>query len=521
MLPNRFDVGHCRSHQIMKNTIALQKNIGFALLFVVAILPTLLVEIPAMEDYLDHLSRMYILTTAGTSDANPYYQISWAVYSDIAMDIIVPQLGRFMDVETAGRLFFLASQLLVVTGAIAIELSVKRRHEIAGFAALLTLHSMPFSFGFVNFEFGTGVALWGIASWMELSRKGDWGPRFAAHVVFATVLFLSHFFALGIYGLTIGLFELRKMLGSRPSAGQALITFITLASPVIFMLLLMKETGAAVGENANEWWLAQKPIWFALFLNGYSISLALGSAAALTVLLFYAGLKRSLSISSDGKWIGFGFLLVFIVMPFKLFGSRIADIRMLTAAFLVLPAFVTFSPRSKPLGYLISLVALAIILINGSYVNYLWLSYRSDYAAMKASFALVRQGSFVLVGNAAPATPLAEVPFWRAPTLAVYYAKAFVSSFYTLPGQHAVQVRPDLKRLEVNGKIETYEPPSLATLQIIAQGGKAPNAPQYIADWTRDFDYVYLLGPPGPNVLPDVLDELTSERRFTLYRVRK
>ncbi len=505
----------------MKYTITSQKNIGLALLFAVAILPTLLTKIPAMEDYLDHLSRMYILTTAGTNDANPYYQISWAVYSDLAMDLIVPLLGRFMDVETAGRIFFLASQLLVVTGAIAIELSVKRRHEIAGFAALLTLHSMPFSFGFVNFEFGTGVALWGIASWIEFSRKGDWRPRFAAHIVFATVLFLSHFFALGIYGLTIGLFELRKLLGSRFGARQASLTFITLASPVIIMLLLMKATGSAVGENANEWWLAQKPIWLALFLNGYSVNLALGSAAALTVLLFYAGLKGSLSISSDGKWIGFGFLLVYIVMPFKLFGSRIADIRMLTAAFLVLPAFVTFSPRTRSLGYLISLVAFAIVLINGGYVNYLWLSYRTDYAAMKASFALVRQGSFVLVGSATPSTPLSEVPFWRAPTLAVYYAKAFVSSLYTLPGQHAVQIRPDLKRLEVNGKIETYGPPSAATLQIIAQGGKVPDAPRYIGNWTRDFDYLYLLGPPGPNVLPDVLEELTVERRFTLYRVRK
>ena len=505
----------------MESTIGSQKNIAFALLFVVAILPTLLVEIPAMEDYLDHLARMYILTTAGTNDANPYYQISWAVYSDLAMDIIVPTLGRFMDVETAGRIFFLASQLLVVTGAIAIELSVKRRHEIAGFAALLTLHSMPFAFGFVNFEFGTGVALWGIASWIELSRKAGWQPRFTAHIVFTTVLFLSHFFALGIYGLTIGLLELRKLLGSRFSARQASITFIALASPVIIMLLLMKATGAAVGENANEWWLARKPIWLTLFLNGYSINLALGSAAALTVLLLYGGLKRSLSISDDGKWIGFGFLLVFIVMPFKLFGSRIADIRMLTAAFLVLPAFVTFSPRTKSVGYLIPLIAFTIIVINDGYVNYLWLSYRSDYAAMKASFALVRKDSFVLVGNATPLTPLTEVPFWRAPTLAVYYSKAFVSSLYTLPGQHAVQLRPDLKRLEVNGKTETYEPPSSATLQIIAQGGKAPNAPQYIADWTRDFDYVYLLGPPGPNVLPDVLEELTAERRFTLYRVRK
>jgi hypothetical protein len=285
----------------------------------------------------------------------------------------------------------------------------------------------------------------------------------------------------------------------------------------------MKETGGAVGENENAWWFAWKPIWLVLFFNGYSMPLAVGSAAALTVLLLYGGLKRSLSISSDGKLIGLGFLLIFIVMPFKLFGSRMADMRMLTAAFLVLPAFVTFSPRTRSLGYLSSLVACAIILINSTYVNYLWLSYQTDYAAMKASFAMVRQGSFVLVGDANQGRPtlLTDAHFWRAPALAVYYAKAFASSLYTLPGQNAVKVRPDLKRLEVKSKTETYEPPSLATLQTIAQGGNVPGAPQYIDNWTRDFDYLYLLGPPSPNVLPDELEELTAQRRFTLYWVRK
>ena len=122
---------------VIKEVRKQLKAAGFALLFAAAIAPTLLVQIPAMEDYLDHLGRMYILTTAGTSDANPYYQVSWALYPDLAMDMIVPQLARFMDVETAGKIFFITAQLLIVTGAIALELSVKRRHQISGFAALI------------------------------------------------------------------------------------------------------------------------------------------------------------------------------------------------------------------------------------------------------------------------------------------------------------------------------------------------------------------------------------------------
>ena len=152
------------------------------------------------------------------------------------------------------------------------------------------------------------------------------------------------------------------------------------------MLLLMLWTGASVGESDNEWWFSWKPIWFVLFLNGYSVNLAAGSACALAILLFYGAIKRSLSLSIDGKWIAFGLLLVFIAMPFKLFGSRMADIRMIAAAFLILPAFTILAPRAKSFGYFAAAVTVAIILVNSSYVGYVWASYQIDYKAMKASF---------------------------------------------------------------------------------------------------------------------------------------
>src|SRR5438477_514314 len=122
-------------------TAGFRKPVVWTLLLIVGVLPTLVVRFPATEDYLDHLGQMYILATAGTNAANPYYQVSWTLYPYLAMDIIVPLLARVMDLQTAGWLFFLASQLLVVTGAMALELSVKGRHQIGGVAAILTLYS--------------------------------------------------------------------------------------------------------------------------------------------------------------------------------------------------------------------------------------------------------------------------------------------------------------------------------------------------------------------------------------------
>jgi len=501
----------------------MRTAIGFALLFAVAITPTLLIQIPAMEDYLDHLGRSYVLTTAGTSEANPYYQILWALYPDLAMDLIVPQLARFMDVETAGRIFFLTAQVLVVTGAITLEWAIKRRHQLSGFAALLALSSLPFSLGLINFEFGTGIALFAIASWIALSRNSQWWLRIVIHSVFSAALFLTHFFALGIYGLTIGILEIRRMFESKFDVWRTSTIIFTLACPVVLMLVLMLLSGASVGDQNNEWVFTWKPIWFVIFLNGYNVLLAAASACTLTILVLYGITKRSLSLTADGKWIGLGVLIVFFLMPFKLFGSRMADIRMIVAGFLLLPAFTVASPRQRSFFYVASSAVVSLILINTSYVSYVWASYQADYKAMKASFALLRQKSFVLVGSnpvdGGFSSVLTEAPMWRAPTLAVYYAKAFVSSLYTVPGTHAVEVVPEWHHLAVNNKTENYQPPSLATLKTIAEGQNVPEAPQYIRNWQSNFDYVYLLGPHVPDVFPNVLVEIVTDRRFTLYRI--
>jgi hypothetical protein len=484
-----------------------------------SLLPTLLVDIPAMADYLNHLARMHLLVDAGTGNANPYYEISFALYPDLAMDLIVPQLARFLEVERATRFFFLGAQVLIVAGAITLEWTIKRRHEMAGFAALLALPSMPFSFGFTNFEFGLGVALFGMASWIAFRHRG-WHVRLAIHALFVCALFVAHLFALGIYGLVLGLYELRRMFVGRFDAARAAATVMMLSAPLLVPMLILYATGGAIGSIGNEWAFRWKPLWFALSLNAYNASLSAGSMAALLVLLSYLLVARRVELSDTGKWIAAGFVIAFIAIPFKLLSVRMTDIRIIPAALLILPAFLSFRP-ARPPGWVAGIIISVLIVVNAGYAAYVWLSYRSDYAEMKASFALLQPYSFILVGNTeVTSTLLTDAPMSRAPTLAVHYARAFVSSLYTTAGAVPVEVRSDLAHLNVSTATESYTPPSLATLRALAKGD-AVEAPRYLRHWTRDFQYVYLLGPHTENALPGVLDELARYRRFTLYVVRK
>ena len=115
----------------------------FALLLATAVMPILWPSLPAaMVDYNNHLARMFVLARDGTAQAHPYYQVTWSLVPNLAMDLIVPGVGRHIGVEAANRLFYLLSQILIVTGAMALERAVKGRFQVAGFVALIFLYSM-------------------------------------------------------------------------------------------------------------------------------------------------------------------------------------------------------------------------------------------------------------------------------------------------------------------------------------------------------------------------------------------
>src|SRR5712671_3131067 len=213
------------------------------LLFVTSVAPVLSVEIPAMIDYVNHVARMHLLVDATAGRPNPAYEIDWRLYPNLAVDIIVPVAARFVSVETAARLFLLVSQALVVSGAIALEIEVRGRHQLSGFAALIALYSLPFLWGLMNFEFGCGVALWAIMFWIHY-REAPWLVRVALHTCFVAMLFVAHFFALGIYGLTIGCYELSRFVGYR----QAVRTFAMMTFPAVALYLYLIGSGGSIGK---------------------------------------------------------------------------------------------------------------------------------------------------------------------------------------------------------------------------------------------------------------------------------
>jgi hypothetical protein len=493
----------------------------FALLTTASLLPTVLTPIPAMVDYPNHLARMYLLAENGTPGANPYYALHWALYPNLGMDLLIPQVARWVGVENATRLFLLYSQLLIICGALALERVVKGRTQMGGFAALLFLYCLPFSWGFLNFEFGLGVSLWGIAAYLMIIER-SFLTRLVVNAIFVAALFAVHFFSLGIYGAAIGIYELWRAHQRKAPYHVTALRLVLLAMPVVLLLMVMRATAGSVGSEGTEWLFQYKPLWLFRIMNGYNLTVSAATVLVLQVSLYLAFKRNVLKIEPVGIWLAAGFALLYLVIPSKLLGTSFADLRIIPAAAIIVAAFCSLSlPNRKWLAAGL-LVVSGVIIANLATVFAVWLSYRADYAALIASFQKLDRGSRVLVGTSGngddpPFNDLTEYPMAYAPTLAVHYANAFVPNLFTETGKQPLRPSATVQRLA----IPYGGPVPMRLLSTIATGSAPAGAPSFVQTWHRDFDYLYVLGPAVRNPLPDRLREVDRSARFVLYRINR
>jgi hypothetical protein len=437
------------------------------------------------------------------------------------MDLLVPQMARLISVENATRLFLLLSQLLIVGGAVALERVVKGRVHLAGFASLMFLYCLPFSWGFLNFEFGLGVALWAIAAYLMVAERAL-PVRFIVNAVFVTALFASHFFALGVYGATLGFYELWRASHRKVSYRDAALRLVTLAIPVVALFGVMRSTAGSIGSEGTTWVFEFKPLWLFRIMNGYNLTVSAASALTLMALLYFAGRRGVLKLEPAGIWLASGFALLYLAIPSMLLGTSFADLRVIPAAALIVPAFCSLSLPNRRWTIAALTAVTGITLANLAIVYVVWLSYRADYAAIIESFHKIDRGSLVLVGSSGegedpPFNDLTQYPMVYAPTLAVPYANAFVPNLFTEMGKQPVQARAAVRRLA----IPYGGPMPIRVLAAIAAGQTSSDIPPFIRTWYRDYNYLYVLGPRVANPLPNLLEELDGSTRFVLYKIRR
>jgi hypothetical protein len=349
-----------------------------------------------------------------------------------------------------------------------------------------------------------------------------WPLRFAVNTVFVTALFAAHFFSLGLYGATLGFYELWRAYDRKAPYRDAALRLAMLAIPAVALLMVMQLTAGSVGSQGTSWFFEFKPLWLFRIMNGYNLTVSAASTLALLGLLYFAAKRGLLKLEPAGIWIAIGFALLYLAIPSKLLGTSFVDLRVIPAFALIIPGFCSLSLPSRRWTMAALTVVTGITLANLAVVFVVWLSYRADYADIIKSFHKIERGSLVLVGgsgeeNDPPLSDLTQYPMYYAPTLAVHYANAFVPNVFTEVGKQPVQASAVVRRLA----IPYGGPVPMRLLTAIAAGRMSSDIPPFIRTWYQDYGYLYVLGPGEVNPLPNLLEELDRSARFVLYKIRR
>ncbi len=175
----------------------------------VLLAPLLVVDVPPLLDYPNHLARAFVLASLPKDTVLArFYAPHWSIIPNLALDLIAPPLMHVLPVHVVGRLFIAAAVLLPVLGTVAYNTAFGGRWWSLGVG--LVAYNSCLLYGFLNFVIALGMALLLAAAWL---RWRETAPRraIALAILGAPILFACHLMGLVFFGLLIGGAELFQL----------------------------------------------------------------------------------------------------------------------------------------------------------------------------------------------------------------------------------------------------------------------------------------------------------------------
>ena len=143
------------------------------------------------------------------------YRIDWALMPNLAMDLIVPQMARFLGVLLAGQIFVAMTLAMIAAGTLLLHRTLFERASLWPMTIFLFLYNDILSLGFLNYLFGVGGALILFALWVRCESWPLW-TRLTIFPLCTFLLLISHLGALAVYGLMVVCYEFWRLSGLPP-----------------------------------------------------------------------------------------------------------------------------------------------------------------------------------------------------------------------------------------------------------------------------------------------------------------
>ena len=493
----------------------------------ISLAPFLVVDVPAVMDYPNHLARFFILAHPHDPILSKMYAPHWTVLPNIGMDVLGQALLSVLPPYVGGRIVLGLSQLAPLAGAALYARAAFGRWTWWSLGVGVVAYNGVFFLGFMNFLLGLGVGLAGAAAWRVLRRHGRDKTAALAGAAIGLGAFFCHLLGFGLFALLIVAQELepllvdlwrRRRIPWRTAAYAAALLAVALAPTSV--LYALTRHPVVHGEIMVWKWDEKTLVSFTPFMT---YSLAATAATAAVVIGAAIVMTRTATRAPGVALALIGLVGLYIAAPFAGGGATYVDVRIPLMATLVL--FAGVSPRASPRMAAAVAAAFALTIVGRSaLVAEHWLGHARDLAELRAQLAVVPPGAKLL--PVCTNFPNSEPPrngrrlagYVRLDTnleaVALIDRRVFWPLLFADPSQQTVVVRAPYDRLgQPLGYPALWEtlfddPPTPATLAYFA----------YLRDWRNQYDFALLIGPP-PKTIPTGLTLVRAGAESSLYRI--
>ena len=515
------------------------------------LLPVLVAAIPPIDDYPNHLARIWLLAGgASLPPVSEMYRVSWDTLTNIGIDLLAAGLGGLLPYDAIGRGFIAAAVVLPPLGGVLLWRAVHGGTHWWQLCFGLLAWSAGLLYGFLNFEIGLGLALLAAAADPALTRRGPLTTALG-RALLGALLLLVHLFALVFYaallaGLALGP-DLRALLrrdGLLRAAGSVLVIAATLAVPALLLVLLAPSLpgdhagtslGSILGDFrtnlaefvANPRYKVSRVVFgvrgYADWMDG--LTLAVLGLPVLASLAF-----RRLAVHAGLLLMVLALVGLYFVIPQYTAGTYGIDVRFALMAALALPC--ALRPDLPPrLAGALAAALLTVSLARTAHVGWIWHARQADSAAVARAVASVPPGAAILPlqhrvrrltgGPPGRFTIVGAPSYAYLPNLALPWRLAFVPTLFSARGKQPVQVLPPRDDLvEPDGGVL----PSVHALTRPATYARDVGDARYLNGWRERFDYALVVNADmpdddGPFTPPPGLALVADEGFAQLYRI--
>lgn len=465
-----------------------------------ALAPLLVVGIAPLTDLWGHLGRYAVQTElAQRPGLQPYFTFEWKLIGNLGADLLVEVLYPVLGLEGAVRGAVMITQTLGALGLIAVSRAVHGRVTPFAIAAIPFLYGFPFNYGFINYTLSMALALLAYAAWLRLRARGREGLATIWLAVAGAGIWVAHTYGWAFLGLLAGSTMLAEVWAARMHPVRAVLRILAACWPLLLPVVPMVIWRAESSGAAMSGWAWQfKLNWAISVLRTYWRDFDMASLAAITMLLGWMLASRKVPVNRGLGIAALLCLIFFLALPFRVFGSAFADMRL--APYAMATALLAIGPLRHGSRALLVAGALALAFFGVRMTTTTIAYARQDRLVQAALPAVDRlpEGARVAFFSVKPCRTLwALAPLDHLAGAAMARKSAFVNDQWQQPGVNPMRVRYPAAEPFVR------DPSHLVVREECTPSVNRPRLSTSLAKLPLGaFTHIWIVGNPTRDVLP-------------------